>query len=51
MRTVIVEIMDGLPALGIDLKDIHEALENEGIEKFIAPYESLLSTLAAMSKA
>ncbi len=38
-------VMHGLADLGIDMKQIDEALEAEGIKKFIQPYESLLATL------
>jgi transaldolase len=36
-----------LDALGIDLKRITDQLEEDGIKKFITPYEKLLATLAA----
>ncbi len=37
-------VMHGLANLGIDMRDIDDALEQEGIEKFIKPYQSLLET-------
>jgi transaldolase len=37
--------MKGLAELGIDMHTITERLEREGIEKFVAPYQSLLTTL------
>lgn len=44
------EVMHGLASLGIDMKQVDEALEIEGIEKFVQPYESLLATLEAMQR-
>ena len=38
------EVMHGLADLGIDMGEIDQALEREGIEKFIKPYNSLLDT-------
>jgi len=35
-----------LPKLGIDLDEATQTLEDEGIEKFIKPYDLLLSRLA-----
>jgi len=37
-------VMHGLAELGIDMGEIDKALEREGIEKFIKPYNSLLET-------
>ncbi|MFW2373368.1 MAG: transaldolase [Gammaproteobacteria bacterium] len=37
-------VMHGLAELGIDMGEIDQALEREGIEKFIKPYTSLLDT-------
>lgn len=37
-------VMHGLADLGIDMHAIDDALEQEGIEKFIKPYQSLLET-------
>lgn len=37
-------VMHGLTDLGIDMRDIDDALEEEGIDKFIKPYKSLLET-------
>jgi len=38
-------VMHGLADLGIDMKQVDDALEAEGIEKFVKPYQSLLATL------
>jgi transaldolase len=38
-------VLHGLADLGIDLHQVNDALETEGIEKFVAPYQSLLATL------
>ena len=43
-------IMHRLADLGVDMKRVDEALENEGIDKFIKPYESLLNTLAKVQR-
>lgn len=43
-------VMRGLAELGIDMKQVDEALEIEGIDKFIKPYESLLATLGALQQ-
>lgn len=40
------QIMSDLARLGIDFKLITAQLENEGIQKFIEPYDSLLKCLA-----
>lgn len=37
-------VMHGLADLGIDMRDIDDALEQEGVEKFIKSYQSLLET-------
>lgn len=37
--------LEDLKTLGIDLDDITEKLEAEGVEKFIKPFESLIKTL------
>jgi len=39
------QIMKGLAGLDIDMHAVTEALEREGIEKFVKPYQSLLDTL------
>lgn len=39
------KIMADLHQMGIDLKSVAAQLENEGIQKFIDPYNSLLATL------
>lgn len=38
-------ILQRLPELGIDLNQVTQQLEDEGIEKFIKPYDSLMKTL------
>lgn len=35
-----------LPELGIDLNRVTQQLEDEGVEKFVKPYDSLMETLA-----
>jgi transaldolase len=40
-------VLDRLPRLGIDIDRVTQQLEDEGIEKFNKPFDSLLSTLAA----
>jgi transketolase len=39
------QVMDELRALGIDFHMVTEQLLNEGIQKFIVPYDALLETL------
>jgi transaldolase len=39
------EVLDRLPALGIDPAEVVEQLEREGVQKFITPYDKLLATL------
>lgn len=41
-------VMHGLADLGIDMKQVDDELEAEGIEKFVKPYESLLATLGSL---
>lgn len=41
-------VMHGLAELDIDMKQVDQALEDEGIDKFVKPYESLLATLGAL---
>lgn len=38
-------VLEQLPEVGLDLDQITQQLEDEGIEKFVKPYESLLETL------
>ncbi len=45
------EVMHGLASLGIDMKQVDESLELEGIEKFVKPYKSLLTTLETLQSA
>ncbi len=44
-------VLQRLPELGIDLNQITQKLEDEGIEKFNQPYDSLLCTLEAKRQA
>jgi len=39
------EVLDLLPGLGIDIDEVTAQLEDEGIEKFNKPYDSLMKTL------
>jgi len=39
------EVMSQLAGLGVDIPAITQALEEEGIKKFVEPYESILTTL------
>lgn len=38
-------IFDGLPQLGIELDRVAQQLEDEGVGKFVKPYDALLGTL------
>jgi transaldolase len=40
-------ILQRLPELGIDINQVTQQLEDEGIEKFNKPYDSLMDTLAS----
>ncbi|WP_297527802.1 transaldolase [Thiohalobacter sp.] len=42
-------VLHGLVELGINLHEIDDQLEEEGIRKFVDPYQSLLETLAGMA--
>jgi transaldolase len=44
-------ILQRLPELGIDLNQVTQQLEDEGIEKFNNPYDSLMRTLEAKRRA
>ncbi len=44
-------ILDDLAGLGIRLDDVTQALEDEGIEKFVKPYDNLLARLAEKREA
>ncbi len=44
-------VLQRLPALGIDLDQVTQQLEDEGVEKFIKPYDSLMCSLEAKSQA
>jgi transaldolase len=37
--------LDGLPELGIHLDDVTQALLDEGVENFVAPYDALIKTI------
>jgi transaldolase len=39
--------LDALTAAGIDLDDVVKVLEDEGVEKFVSAWESLLATIAS----
>jgi transaldolase len=40
------ELLEQLAAAGVDYEDVTETLEREGVEKFSASFETLMSTLA-----
>jgi transaldolase len=44
-------ILQRLPELGLDLNQVTQQLEDEGIEKFNNPYDSLMRTLEAKRRA
>ncbi len=44
-------VLKGLTGLGIDLTRVTQALEEEGIEKFVRPYDNLLAGLARKREA
>ena len=41
------KLLKDLKSLGIDLKRVTWQLENEGIQKFIEPFEKLISNIEA----
>jgi transaldolase len=41
-------VLDALPGLGIDLDAVTQQLEDEGVRKFVEPFEKLLASLAGM---
>ncbi|MFE1645263.1 transaldolase [Microbacterium sp. P01] len=43
-------VIDGLAAVGIDIADVTQVLEDEGVEKFIASWHDLQETTAAALK-
>jgi transaldolase len=43
-------VLDKLQEIGIDLKQISQKLEDEGVEKFITPYAKLLSAIEEQTK-
>jgi transaldolase len=43
--------LKGLPELGINLNQVTQQLEDEGVDKFNKPFDSLMSTLEGKSKA
>jgi len=40
-----MEVMESLPALGIDIDAVTQQLEDEGVEKFNKPFDKLMHTL------
>jgi transaldolase len=44
------EVLDTLPEIGIDLKDVCRQLEDEGVEKFATPFNKLLAALNEKSR-
>lgn len=40
-------VFESLPKLGIDINKVTQQLEEEGVQKFIAPYDKLMQTLEA----
>ncbi len=44
------DVMRGLAELGIHLREIDDALEQEGIEKFVRPYTSLLDSFKTLAE-
>ena len=40
-----------LPACGVDIDEVTQRLEDEGVEKFIKPFELLLSALRSRKRA
>ena len=42
-------VLQGIEDLGINMAEIEQALENEGLEKFIKPYVSLLDSFKSMA--
>jgi len=44
------EVIDRLDAAGIDLAAVALALEHEGVQKFVEPYDKLLAALAAKAR-
>ncbi len=47
----IEEVWRTLPELGIDIKDVGDALEKEGVEKFEKPFQKLLDAIEEQRKA
>ena len=43
------EVLKSLPVLGIDLEDVANRLETEGVEKFIEPFDRLMSSIENFS--
>jgi transaldolase len=48
---VAASILQRLPELHIDLDQVTQQLEDEGIEKFNKPFDSLMGTLQDKSRA
>ena len=44
------EILDKLSDVGIDIKDVTQQLEDEGVDKFNKPYDKLIHTLSEKMK-
>ena len=42
-------LLDRLPELGIDIDNVTRQLEDEGVEKFIKPFDKLMETVAQRS--
>ncbi len=42
-------ILSRLSAVGIDLADVDQRLEDEGVQKFVQPYEQMLKTLNTLA--
>jgi transaldolase/glucose-6-phosphate isomerase len=45
------EVLDRLPELGIDIDEVTQQLEDEGVEKFNKPFDRLMDTLTKERKA
>jgi transaldolase/glucose-6-phosphate isomerase len=46
-----LKVLQGLPELGINLNQVTQQLEEEGVQKFIKPYDRLMQTLEKERKA
>jgi transaldolase len=45
------DVMRQLAGLGVDMAAVAQALEEEGIRKFVEPYQSLLASLERLRQA